>query len=97
MSALLNQEPLSDIIERLQNDGTLHILFRAGFITHKTLLYFEIAKRIKEKKIRRKHTNDKIIYEEVAFEFRVSIPTIYRAKKIMQNNFHLSDKNEVVK
>lgn len=97
MSALLNQEPLCNIIQRLQDDGTLHVLFRAGFITHKTLLYFNIAKRVNEKKIRRKYTINKIIYEEIADEFRVSVPTIYRAVKIMQNNFHLSDNSEVVK
>lgn len=64
------------------DDGTLKQLYRAGFVSGKALLYFEIFNNVKRQINRRKHTKVNVIFHEVAIEYNVSVQTVYRAYKV---------------
>jgi DNA-binding transcriptional regulator YhcF (GntR family) len=77
-----NQDPLSDLIQKLMDDGSLSRLYRAGFVSGKALLYFEIYNKVKRRIIKEKYTKANIIFQDVAIEYNVSIQTVYRAYKV---------------
>lgn len=64
------------------DDGTLARLYRAGFVSGKALLYFEIFNKVKRQIIRKKYTKANVIFQEVAIEYNVSVQTVYRAYKV---------------
>lgn len=77
-----NHEPLCDLIQRLMDDGTLKKLYRAGFISGKALLYFEIYNNVKRRINREKYTKANVIFQLVAIEYNVSVQTVYRAYRV---------------
>jgi len=75
-------EQLCDLIQQLHDNGTLKILYKAGFISSKALLYFEIYNCVKSQITKTKYKKVNVIFHEVAIKYNVSSQTVYRAWKI---------------
>lgn len=75
-----DKELLHQLIRRLQDDGTLTRLFKAGVVSWTVLLYYDIYLSVDlEIKTRSKRGELQVIREEIADKFGVSSRTVQRA------------------
>lgn len=75
----------------LRKEGADKALVRAGLLSSKALLYYDINERLSEKESKKKRTKALVIVQEVADEFKVSQISVYRAKSVMRANYQSSD------
>ena len=76
---------VTDIIKELRSSGADKILVRAGLLSTKAGLYFEINEALERKEQKRTRTPVLTLIQEVADEFRVGQTTVYRAKALMRS------------
>ena len=77
---------VTDIIKELRSSGADKILVRAGLLSTKAGLYFEINEALERKEQKRTRTPVLTLIQEVADDFRVGQTTVYRAKALMRSN-----------
>lgn len=80
---MLKVARVSDLLRKLEAEGSLQELVKAGVVSTTVLSYYEIVKLLEEKAAKRKRARKLTLVSEVAHEFRVEQTTVYRARLLM--------------
>lgn len=80
---MLKVARVSDLLAKLEAEGSLQELVKAGVVSTTVLSYYEIVKLLEEKAAKRKRARKLTLVSEVANEFKVEQTTVYRARVLM--------------